>query len=37
MHLNNGKVHVHLTSIYADDAIRMETEETLEPASAGIT
>src|SRR5262249_20674734 len=29
--LNNGKVHVHLTSNYNDDAIRLETEETLSP------
>jgi hypothetical protein len=29
--LNNGKVHVHLTSNYNDDAIRIETEETLSP------
>ena len=29
--LNNGKVHVHLTSNYDDDAIRLETEETLSP------
>jgi hypothetical protein len=29
--LNNGKVHVHLTSNYDDDAIRIETEETLLP------
>ena len=28
---NNGKVHVHLTSSYVDDAIRVETEETIEP------
>ncbi len=28
--LDNGKVHVHLTSVWADDAIRMETEDTLE-------
>ena len=29
--LNHGKVHVHLTSNYDDDAIRIETEETLSP------
>src|SRR5262249_53751520 len=29
--LNNGKAHVHLTSNYDDDAIRLETEETLPP------
>jgi hypothetical protein len=29
--LNNGKVHVHFTSNYDDDAIRIETEETLSP------
>ena len=29
--LNQGKVHVHLTSNYDDDAIRLETEETLAP------
>ena len=34
--LNKGKVHVHLTSNYDDDAIRIETEETLSP-NAGIT
>ncbi len=31
VYLNQGKVHVHLTSNYADDAIRMETEEALAP------
>ncbi|HZT31063.1 MAG TPA: DUF1553 domain-containing protein [Bryobacteraceae bacterium] len=31
LHLNQGKVHVHLTSVYADDAIRMDSEETLAP------
>jgi hypothetical protein len=29
--LNQGRVHVHLTSNYDDDAIRIETEETLSP------
>jgi hypothetical protein len=29
LYLNKGKVHVHLTSVWADDAIRLETEETL--------
>jgi hypothetical protein len=31
LRLDQGKVHVHLTSSYADDAIRVETEETLAP------
>jgi hypothetical protein len=31
LQLNKGKVHVHLTSAYATDAIRVESEETLEP------
>ncbi len=31
VYVNQGKVHVHLTSNYADDAIRLETEETLTP------
>ena len=31
VHLNKGKVHVNLTSNYADDAIRVETEQSLEP------
>ncbi|HKA01412.1 MAG TPA: DUF1553 domain-containing protein, partial [Candidatus Solibacter sp.] len=31
LRLDQGKIHVHLTSSYADDAIRLETEETLEP------
>lgn len=31
--LDAGKVHVHLTSNYDDDAIRVETEETLSPKS----
>jgi Protein of unknown function (DUF1553)/Protein of unknown function (DUF1549)/Concanavalin A-like lectin/glucanases superfamily/Planctomycete cytochrome C len=31
LQLNNGKVHMHLTSSYDTDAIRVETEETLEP------
>src|SRR5215467_9565160 len=30
VYLNHGRVHVHLTSVWADDAIRLETEETLE-------
>ena len=30
VYLNDGKVHVHLTSNYDDDAIRLETEETLD-------
>jgi hypothetical protein len=29
MHVNQGKVHVNLTSVWADDAIRVETEEVL--------
>ncbi len=29
VYLNQGKVHVHLTSVWADDAIRLETEEAL--------
>jgi Protein of unknown function (DUF1553)/Protein of unknown function (DUF1549)/Concanavalin A-like lectin/glucanases superfamily/Planctomycete cytochrome C len=31
LQLNNGKLHMHLTSSYDTDAIRLETEETLEP------
>ncbi len=31
LHINHGKVHVNLTSNWADDAIRVETEETLAP------
>jgi hypothetical protein len=31
LHVNRGRVHVHLTSVWADDAIRMESEETLSP------
>jgi hypothetical protein len=31
VHLDHGKVHVNLTSTYADDAIRIETEKALEP------
>jgi hypothetical protein len=31
VHLDKGHVHVNLTSNWADDAIRLETEETLEP------
>jgi hypothetical protein len=31
VHVVNGKVHVALTSNYDDDAIRLETEQTLEP------
>ncbi|MEX2261939.1 MAG: DUF1553 domain-containing protein [Bryobacteraceae bacterium] len=30
LHVNQGRVHVHLTSVWADDAIRLETEQTLE-------
>ncbi|HUS06846.1 MAG TPA: DUF1553 domain-containing protein, partial [Bryobacteraceae bacterium] len=33
IYLNAGKVHVHLTSNYADDAIRLETEEALSAKS----
>ena len=29
VYLNQGKAHVHLTSVWADDAIRLETEESL--------
>jgi hypothetical protein len=29
VYLNQGKVNVHLTSVWADDAIRLETEESL--------
>ena len=36
VYLNQGKVHVHLTSNYDDDAIRLETEEPAR-ADAGIT
>jgi hypothetical protein len=31
VYLNHGKVHVHLTSAYADDAIRLDTDEELAP------
>src|SRR5947199_6454101 len=31
LHLNRGHGHVHVTSAYADDAIRLDTEETLAP------
>jgi len=31
VHLNQGKVHVNLTSVWEDDAIRLETEQTLTP------
>jgi hypothetical protein len=31
VYIEKGRVHVHVTSNYADDAIRMESEETLEP------
>jgi len=31
LHLDQGKVHVNLTSVWVSDAIRVETEETLEP------
>ncbi len=30
VHLNRGKVHAHLTSVWVDDAIRLETEESLD-------
>ena len=30
LHMDEGKVHFHLTSGYADDALRVETEEKLE-------
>ncbi|MDQ6701370.1 MAG: DUF1549 domain-containing protein, partial [Acidobacteriota bacterium] len=30
IYLNQGRVHVHLTSTYADDAIRTETEQALD-------
>ena len=30
VHLREGRVHAHLTSVWADDAIRLETEETLQ-------
>jgi hypothetical protein len=29
LHVDHGKVHVHLTSSYAEDAIRMDSDETL--------
>jgi hypothetical protein len=29
LHLNNGHVHVNITSVWADDAIRVESEEAL--------
>ncbi len=32
IHLNHGKVQVELTSTYADDAIRLRTEQPLAPA-----
>ncbi len=31
IHLDHGKVHVNLTSVWADDAIRLETDRTLAP------
>jgi hypothetical protein len=31
VHVNHGKVHVNLTSVWEDDAIRMETEQSLAP------
>jgi hypothetical protein len=31
LHVNHGKVHMQITSAYADDAVRMESEETLSP------
>ncbi|MBI1898565.1 MAG: DUF1553 domain-containing protein, partial [Acidobacteria bacterium] len=30
LHVNQGKVHVHLTNVWTTDAIRIETEEKLE-------
>ena len=30
LHLDGGRVHAHLTSVWVDDAIRVETEQTLE-------
>ena len=29
IHLDQGKLHVHLTSVWADDALRVETEENI--------
>lgn len=31
VHLNNGRVHVNITDNWADDAIRLETEQSLQP------
>ncbi len=31
LHLNKGHLHFNLTSVWADDAIRLESEETLTP------
>jgi hypothetical protein len=31
IHADHGKIHVNITSVYADDAIRLETEDTLAP------
>ncbi len=31
LHVNHGKVHANLTSVWVDDAIRVESEETLAP------
>ena len=31
VHADAGKIHVNITNNYADDAIRLETEQTLEP------
>jgi hypothetical protein len=33
VHLDKGKVHVNLTSVWADDAIRLETEQPVTPNS----
>jgi mono/diheme cytochrome c family protein len=33
VHLNKGHVHVNITSIWADDAIRVESEDTLSPGA----
>lgn len=29
LHLNHGRVHVNITNVWADDAVRVESEETL--------
>ena len=31
LHLDKGKVHFHLTSVYESDALRLDTEETIAP------